>query len=209
MSDDTMYNQLEADLGPSKLTTELAQAKLAEEIAFGEALRSADINRKLARRVKLEMSTTCTADELDATPMGPVSPLPTNSAERKAFPMWTGALAYAPAALALMARTSERGNAKHNPGEPLHHARGKSVDHQDCIVRHMTDYDAMLMYRQRYGEDSVPLDALLEELGNLAWRANLFVQEQCELLGVAPRAPRAVLPTEVAATVLGQQGGGK
>jgi hypothetical protein len=133
----------------------------------------------------------------------PISPLPTNSAARKDIPLWTGALAYAPAAFALMAQTSQKGNCKHNPGEPLHHARGKSVDHQDCIVRHMTDFDAMLSYRQRYGADSVPVDALLEELGNLVWRAALFAQEQCELLGVAPRAPRAVLPDEDAATVLG------
>jgi hypothetical protein len=136
-------------------------------------------------------------------PNEPISPLPVSSAARKEIPLWTGALAYAPAAFALMAATSQKGNNKHNPGEPLHHARGKSTDHQDCILRHMTDYDAMMSYRSRYGVDSVDIEALKEELGNLVWRANLFVQEQCELLGIAPRAPRAVLPSEDAATVLG------
>lgn len=133
---------------------------------------------------------------------GPVSPLPISSAARKEIPLWTGALAYAPAALALMAATSQKGNAKHNPGEPLHHARGKSIDHQDCIARHMVDFDAMVAYRQRYGEDSVPLTALEEELGNLMWRTAMFVQEAAERLGIAPRAPRAVLPAETAAEVL-------
>jgi hypothetical protein len=136
------------------------------------------------------------------TPDTPISPLPTDSVARKAIPLWTGALQYAPAAIALMAATSEKGNAKHNPGEPLHHARGKSVDHQDCIVRHMTDYDAMMAYRRRYGEDSVQIEALKEELGNMMWRMSMFVQEQSEILGIAPRAPRAVLPSEVSAEVV-------
>jgi hypothetical protein len=132
----------------------------------------------------------------------PISPLPVDSAARKQIPLWTGALEYAPAAFALMAATSAKGNQKHNPGEPLHHARGKSVDHKDCIVRHLTDYVAMVAYRTRYGDDAVPLDALTEELGNLVWRASLFAQEECERLGIAPRAPRAVLATENVAEVV-------
>jgi hypothetical protein len=131
-----------------------------------------------------------------------VSPLPTSSAARKDFPLWTGALEYAPAAFALMARTSVNGNRKHNPGEPLHHARGKSPDHKDCILRHLTDYVAMLAYRARFGADSVPLAHLEEELGNLVWRAAMFAQEESERLGIAPRAPRAVLPSETATEAL-------
>ena len=65
--------------------------------------------------------------------------LPTDSAERKEIPLYSGVLKYAPAALAGMARISKAGNDKHNPGEPLHHARGKSNDHPDCIVRHAAD----------------------------------------------------------------------
>jgi hypothetical protein len=135
-------------------------------------------------------------------PPPPHTPRPTSSAARKDIPLWTGALQYAPAAFALMAATSQKGNAKHNPGEPLHHARGKSADHQNCIARHMVDFDAMLAYRARFGVDSVPLSALEEELGNLMWRTALFVQEQAERLGIAPRAPRAVLPSETATIAL-------
>lgn len=40
------------------------------------------------------------------------------------------------ASLAAVAQVSWYGNEKHNPGQPLHHARGKSMDHPDCIARH-------------------------------------------------------------------------
>ncbi len=43
------------------------QALLAEEIAQGEALRAADIERKIARRKELGLSLVCTVDELGAT----------------------------------------------------------------------------------------------------------------------------------------------
>lgn len=45
--------------------------------------------------------------------------------------------ALVPRALAAVAQVSWHGNEKHNPGEPLHHARGKSADHADCIARHL------------------------------------------------------------------------
>ena len=65
--------------------------------------------------------------------------LPTDSAERKDVPVFSGVLKYAPAAIAGVARISKLGNDKHTPGEALHHARGKSTDHADCIVRHAMD----------------------------------------------------------------------
>ncbi len=132
----------------------------------------------------------------------PISPLPTDSAARKQFPMWEGVVEYVPGALAAMARTSMKGNAKHNPGEPLHHARGKSSDHKDCAMRHLMDYVAMIAYRERFGDDSVSLDALEEELGNFVWRTTVFAQEELERLGLTPRAPRAVLPGETASEVV-------
>lgn len=42
-------------------------------------------------------------------------------------------------AFAAIAQVSWHGNNKHNPGQPLHHAREKSTDHEDCIVRHTVD----------------------------------------------------------------------
>ena len=58
------------------------------------------------------------------------------SAERKEIAVSRGLFAYFPDALALVARHSVRANEKHNPGEPVHWAREKSTDHEDCIARH-------------------------------------------------------------------------
>ncbi len=139
-------------------------------------------------------------------PAALLSPLPAGSVERKEYPMWSGVLQYMPAALAAASRVSMIGNRKHNDGEPLHHARGKSPDHPDCMVRHHVDYDALRAAMSR-GDTSVTSAQLEEELGCLMWRTGLFVQEQLEQLGLAPRAPRAVLPGEVAAAVLPKDGG--
>lgn len=62
-----------------------------------------------------------------------------DSAARKNTPIMTGVIDYFPAALAAIARLSKYGNDKHNPGEPLHWARGKSDDHADCAARHLID----------------------------------------------------------------------
>ena len=83
------------------------------------------------------------------------------------------------AALAAVAQVSYHGNEKHNPGLPLHHARGKSMDHADCILRH---------YVQRGG-----FDGALRHSACLAWRALALLQEHLESLG-APLARGAVLP---------------
>jgi dATP/dGTP diphosphohydrolase len=65
--------------------------------------------------------------------------MPVDSKERKNTPLVSGVLDYFPAALAAVARLSKFGNDKHNPGEDLHWARGKSNDHADCIARHLVD----------------------------------------------------------------------
>lgn len=65
--------------------------------------------------------------------------LPTESKARKDVPMARGLLDYFPDALAAVARLSQKGNEKHNPGEPLHWSREKSSDHADCIIRHLAD----------------------------------------------------------------------
>lgn len=61
---------------------------------------------------------------------------PKTSAERKAEPVHSGVLMYFPDALAAVSRLSLAGNRKHNPGEPLHWARGKSMDQMDALTRH-------------------------------------------------------------------------
>jgi hypothetical protein len=65
--------------------------------------------------------------------------LPINADERKAVPLCSGVLDYFPKALAEVARVSEAGNRQHNPGQPLHWARGKSTDFSDTIIRHMVE----------------------------------------------------------------------
>lgn len=77
------------------------------------------------------------------------------------------------AALAAVAQVSWYGNEKHNPGQPLHHARGKSMDHFDCIARH---------YVERGG-----FDGPMRHSACLAWRALAALQEDLESKG-APKA---------------------
>jgi hypothetical protein len=100
--------------------------------------------------------------------------LPEDPKARKDIPIVRGVLDYFPAALAAVAELSRVGNEQHNPGEPLHHARGKSTDHADCIVRHLMD---------RGTRDT---DGVLHSV-KVAWRALALAQEELEAAG-APLA---------------------
>jgi len=93
--------------------------------------------------------------------------VPEDSDARKGIPVTTGVLDYFPLALVAVAQLSKAGNDKHNPGEPLHWARGKSTDHADCIGRHLID-------RGRFAEDGTRHSAAL------AWRALALLQEELE-----------------------------
>lgn len=59
---------------------------------------------------------------------------------RKGQPVFTGVAAYFPDALKAVAEVSRIGNDQHNPGQPLHWARGKSADQLDAAMRHMLDH---------------------------------------------------------------------
>ena len=61
-------------------------------------------------------------------------------ATRKKYPVYSGVLAYFPAAIAEVSKISYLGNQQHNPGEPLHWARGKSTDQEDTMIRHIMDH---------------------------------------------------------------------
>lgn len=95
-----------------------------------------------------------------------------SSAERKEYPITTGVLDYFPDAIALVSKVSYLGNQKHNPGQPLHWARGKSADHADCIARHLLERDEIDM-------------ADVYHAANLAWRAladlQMLLEEQLKL----------------------------
>ncbi len=85
---------------------------------------------------------------------------------RKKYPITTGLLDYFPDSCAYVAMVSYEGNAKHNPGEPMHWARGKSTDHADCIARHLVERGGF--------------DGKIRHSGNLAWRAMALLQEELE-----------------------------
>ena len=130
--------------------------------------------------------------------------LPTDSDERKGVPLFSGVLKYAPAALAGVARISKRGNDKHNPGQEMHHARGKSADHADCVLRHAVDVADIEAHLKRHmfslnndsedWFDPAIVKTLLDEVSQLAWRALMWSQELHERYGRAPLAPGARLP---------------
>lgn len=106
--------------------------------------------------------------------------LPTNSDERKKYPLFSGLLAYFPAALAQVSNHSYIGNEKHNKGLPLQHARGVSGDHADCVLRHLMDA----------AEYPVGSPGRIDELRGVAWRALALLQEECEAAGTVA-APAA------------------
>lgn len=93
--------------------------------------------------------------------------LSTDSDKRKEIPMAAGLLDYFPDALAAVAELSWHGNNKHNPGQPLHWSRGKSADHADCIMRHLTE------------RGTVDTDTIRHST-KVAWRALALLQEELE-----------------------------
>lgn len=122
--------------------------------------------------------------------------LPTESQARKEVPLMSGCLNYFPAALAGVARISRRGNAKHCAGLELYHARGKSMDHGDCALRHLMDVQDILAAIKRAERDSGDTQRLLSEVSALAWRALALSQDLHERFGGAPLAPAARLSLE-------------
>lgn len=106
--------------------------------------------------------------------------LPADARERERYPLAEGLLYYFPAALAAVAEVSRVGNEQHNPGERMHHARGKSTDHANKIMRHLVDAGL---------QDT---DGTLHT-AKLAWRSLAMLQEELEARG-APLARNARLP---------------
>ena len=107
-----------------------------------------------------------------------LSPLPTrpkqkamlltaDPVERKGMPITTGVLDYFPLAMAEVSRVSKAGNDQHNPGQPLHWDKTKSLDHADCIGRHLID---------RGSRDS---DGMRHS-AKLVWRALALLQTELE-----------------------------
>src|SRR5512139_2591889 len=93
--------------------------------------------------------------------------LSTDSDERKELPICTGVFDYFPNALTEIARLSKIGNDKHNPGEPLHWARGKSGDEADALLRHLME------------RGSIDTDGVRHSV-KVAWRALALLQKELE-----------------------------
>lgn len=97
----------------------------------------------------------------------PAPTLPTGAKERKQVPIASGVLDYFPLAIAEIARVSWEGNNQHNPGEPLHWARDKSTDHDDCIIRHFMERGEIDSDGQRHS-------------AKMAWRSLALLQLELE-----------------------------
>ena len=89
------------------------------------------------------------------------------AAARKQQPVYSGVMAYFPDALLAVAHCSWVGNEQHNPGEPVHWARGKSMDQEDALVRHLLSAGAL-------DTDGVRHSA------KVAWRALAMLQLEIE-----------------------------
>lgn len=93
--------------------------------------------------------------------------LPTDAAGRKTFPIASGFLDYFPDAVAAVANLSFKANEQHNPGQPVHWARGKSNDHADTLMRHFLQRGTLDTDGQRHSV-------------KIAWRALALLQEELE-----------------------------
>ena len=96
-----------------------------------------------------------------------MSSLPTDAKERKATPIATGVLDYFPLAIAEIARVSKAGNDQHNPGQPLHWDKTKSLDHADSLVRHLLERGTLDTDGMRHS-------------AKVAWRALALLQTELE-----------------------------
>lgn len=108
--------------------------------------------------------------------------LPTDAKERKTIPLASGVLDYFTSALIEIAKVSFAGNEQHNPGQPLHWARGKSMDHSDTMLRHFIERGTIDTDGKRHS-------------AKMAWRALAILQEELEAAG-APAARGARFPTD-------------
>lgn len=107
-------------------------------------------------------------------PPKPSPPVRSEAEERKRQPLARGVLDYFPDAIRAVAGCSWVGNEQHNPGQPLHHSRGRSDDHADALLRHLLD------------RGSIDTDGVRHS-AKVAWRALAMLQVELEAEG-APKA---------------------
>jgi hypothetical protein len=105
--------------------------------------------------------------ELPTRPKQKAMLLTADPVARKSIPITTGVLDYFPRAMAEVAKVSKAGNDQHNPGMPLHWDKTKSLDHADCISRHLIDRGSFDSDGQRHS-------------AKLVWRALANLETELE-----------------------------
>lgn len=127
-----------------------------------------------------------TTDTQDTEEYGRGGTMPETSLERKHVPLATGFLDYFPDASIEVCQVSYWGNEKHNPGEPLHWARGKGGNNADEAIRHF-------MQRGRMDESDPP-HMRVRHMAKCVWRMMAILQLEIEAerkaAGVPPTPPR-------------------
>jgi len=105
--------------------------------------------------------------------------LPKDYHARKALPLYSFYTEYFPLAQIELVKVAVAGNVQHNPGEPLHWARGKSMDQLNTAFRHLVDHGM----GETFDEDPT-IDALtgfkVMHLAKAAWRILAEIQLLCE-----------------------------
>jgi hypothetical protein len=96
--------------------------------------------------------------------------LPTDPAARKRLQLFTFMFGYFPDSWLAIVDVARAGNDQHNPGEPLHWARGKSMDQMNAVFNHLFDYGS----GERKDTDGC------YHLAKLAWRAMAQLQLDIE-----------------------------
>lgn len=115
--------------------------------------------------------------------------LPKDYEARKNLPVFDVLAHYFPDAWVEVTKVAVAGNVQHNPGEPLHWARGKSMDQLNTAMRHLLDHAA-------YGEvfDTEPPEVIAAigddgtmHLAKAAWRVLAELQLTVEKIRDARR----------------------
>lgn len=88
---------------------------------------------------------------------------------RKDYPIFTGLLMYFPNACAAVAHCSLVMNEQHNPGQPMHWAKDKSIGTGDEAVRHLMDAAHGTPPQVVAGRE-------VEHAANAAWRQMEFLE---------------------------------
>lgn len=97
----------------------------------------------------------------------PVTLFPSGAEDRNKLPI-AALFDYFPLAMIEIAKVIQIGNDQHNPGQPVHWAREKSVDHGNKMLRH---------YMER---GTVDTDGARHS-GKMAWRALALLETECEM----------------------------